>query len=142
MDTRKNNIGINSGNIENAHRGVGNMMADNMIDGREDPFNLIPFQQKDKFEKFYDRKTDDYIFKIENLPEAFEKLDETESASQEKLRVEEIINSSKSPSALLMEKFVDKSFLETESQIGYFSAMNSSFKSSGDDIKKNYVKKI
>ena len=50
-----------------------------MMAGQEEqPFGLIAFQQKDKFAKFYDRSKDDYIFKIENLPEAFAKLEESE----------------------------------------------------------------
>lgn len=45
---------------------------------------MIRFGKKDKYEKFYDRETKDYVFRIENLPEAFAKLEETENYSQEK----------------------------------------------------------
>ena len=41
-----------------------------------------------------------------------------------------------------LENFVDKNYLNTDIEEGYFSQLGSSFKSSGDDIKKNYVKKM
>ena len=55
---------------------------------QQDQDGLIKFQKKDKFYKFYDRESDDYVFKIENLPDAFEKMEdlELESGVKEKER--------------------------------------------------------
>ena len=50
----------------------------NELHGNVD-LQYIPFQQKEKFEKFYERSTGDYVFKIENMPDAFDKLDEIET---------------------------------------------------------------
>ena len=105
-------------------------------------FDLLAFQKKDKFQKFYDHETDDYLFKVENLPEAFQKLNEVEIENKEKEQIQEVMEKSKSQTTLLMEKFVSPCLLNPEVETGYFSELNSSFKSSGDDIKKNYVKKM
>ena len=46
---------------------------------QNEQYGLYAFQKKDKFEKFYVRSEQDYVFQIENLPEAFAKLEEEES---------------------------------------------------------------
>lgn len=52
------------------------------------------------------------------------------------------MKNSKSPKSFNLEKFINPKFLESEITTGYFNDLNSSFKSSGDDIQRNYVKKM
>ena len=105
-------------------------------------YNMIRFGKKDKYEKFYDRETKDYVFRIENLPEAFAKLEETENYSQEKKLIDKKLQEHKDQKTLALEKFIDPEFTKIDIEPGYFSELNSSFKSSSDDIRKNYVKKM
>ena len=53
-------------------------------------------EKKDKFEKFFDRATGDYIFNIENLPEAFAKLEEIENPERERQRFKDVLQNNKS----------------------------------------------
>lgn len=39
-------------------------------------------------------------------------------------------------------QFIDHKMFETDIKQGYFGELNSSFKSSGDDIQRNYLKKM
>ena len=98
--------------------------------------------KKDPFKKFYNRASDDYIFKIDNLPEAFEKLEQEEPESEQKRKQQEVLDKTKDNKQLLLEQFVDPNYLNPEMETGYFSELASSFKASSDDIKKNYVKKM
>ena len=52
------------------------------------------------------------------------------------------MDKSKSYQELELEKFIDPQFCDIGIETGYFAELNSSFKSSGDEIKKNYVKKM
>ena len=94
----------------------------------------IDLQKKDKFEKFYVRSEEDYVFQVENLPEAFAKLEEEEPQSLEKQRQKEILQKDKNPKQLLLEKFISPAYTEFDTETGYFDLLNSSFKSSGDEI--------
>ena len=43
---------------------------------------------------------------------------------------------------MILEKFLDPKYNEGDYETGYFSELNSSFKSSGDEMRTNYVKKM
>lgn len=130
-----------SSNGGNAPKGV---QMDRMIDMEIEngQYGFIDIQKKDKFKKFYDLMEEDYVFQIENLPEAFAKLEEEEPQSLEQQKQKEILMSNKNAKQLMLEQFVNPDYLEFDIETGYFGELNSSFKSSGDDIQRNYLKKM
>ena len=56
--------------------------------------------------------------------------------------MKESLEKAKSQKNAIIEKFIQPSYLEVETEIGYFSELNSRFKSSSDEIRKNYVEKM
>ena len=64
---------------------------------QEDKFGLLDFGtgRKDPFRKFYDKASDDYIFKLSNLPEAFEKLEQEQPEGVEHRKLSEVFEKSK-----------------------------------------------
>ena len=42
----------------------------------------------------------------------------------------------------MLDKFISPEFTEFDTETGYFDLLNSSFKSSGDDIQRSYLKKM
>ena len=88
--SRKNNKGVDGG----APKGF-----NEVIDaGQPEVYGLFNMhEKKDKFEKFLDKATGDYIFNIENLPEAFAKLEEIEDPEAELRHFKEVLHGSKTP---------------------------------------------
>lgn len=95
----------------------------------------------DKFAKFKDG--DDYIFKIEHLPTALEMLDQemqkqkekTKKARQEALKQKQFTIKEKYTSAFQFD-YVDEG---TDHEIGFLHELGSTFKSTKDDLRTNYL---
>ena len=76
------------------------------------------------------------------MPEAFEKLAETETLGQDKEMLKKSLEKTKSTKSMIIDKFIPSDYLDIETDMGYFSELNSRFKSSSDEIRKNYVEKM
>ena len=52
------------------------------------------------------------------------------------------LEKTKSTKSMIIDKFIPSDYLDIETDMGYFSELNSRFKSSSDEIRKNYVEKM
>ena len=65
-------VGTAADSARGAPKAIGGLETEVMdIELANEEYGWIELQKKDKFEKFFVRNEEDYVFQIENLPENF-----------------------------------------------------------------------